>query len=71
MGIIEEWRGQVVMATCVTCGGGAEVILVQIHHAWSYIVLQKEVRLSLGLSGVGLVLGEVRGRSTGMGWVWG
>ena len=39
--------------------------------SWLELVLQKEVRLSLGLSGgvVYLVLGEVRGR--GMGGPWG
>ena len=39
--------------------------------SWLELVLQKEVRLSLGLSGgvVYLVLGEVRGR--GMGWALG
>ena len=39
--------------------------------SWLELVLQKEVRLSLGLSGgvVYLVLGEVRGR--GIGWPWG
>ena len=39
--------------------------------SWLELVLQKEVRLSLGLNGgvVYLVLGEVRGR--GKGWALG
>ena len=35
MEIIEGWRGQVVMAPCVTCEDGAEEILVKVHQAWS------------------------------------
>ena len=35
MEIIEGQKGQVVMATCVTCEDGAEEILVKIYHAWS------------------------------------
>ena len=66
MGIVEG-RGQVhvdgnLCYLWASSGNSGE------NSSWLELVLQKEVRLSLGLSGgvVYLVLGEVRGR--GMGW---
>ena len=50
MEIIEGWRGQVVMATCVTCEDGAKESPGE-NSSCIELVLQEEVRLSLGLSG--------------------